>query len=799
MATNTTQVQQNLPLELDSFVGRARDLDAILRLLGVHRVVTLCGMGGIGKTRLALRAAAQAVDRFSDGVWLCEMSETTTREAVAARIACVLGVRSDHECAPDQVLVDLLRSRRLLLVLDNCEHAVQHVASVIEQLLPRCPNVSFLVTSREPLHIEGEALWRVPPLTVPDPGHGDPLEAESVQLFVDRARAHAHDFTVTPERLEAIATICRRLDGIPLGIELAAARVRLLSVAQIAERLRDRFTMLTYGDRNAPVRQRTLRAVLDWSYDMLDEPERRLLRRLSVFSDWDLDLAERVCADESLPAHCLLDLMVSLVDRSLVTVVGEVQGRMRYRMLDTIRQYALARLAESGEETRLRLRHREQVLALAEELAHYAVAGYGVSWEQRFSAFQRVCAERDNVRTALTWSAERGDVVEGLRLCVALRPYWMVNGLLAEGAYWTDRFLAMDCADETLRGQAMVRRAELAWDRADPSHAVTIGEEGLRLCQQAGDHGSVALGLNILAMSDIRAGRFDRAEQRLAESVTLTRATDDPWNEGIARSTQGALAARQGRWEEARDRYEEALTLLRTIDHWWGVGITLIGRGRVAEASGDLRGAERCFREALDIQRMIGGPPELARCLAGVGRVLASQGKVAEAYRCLQESLTLCHNTGQRLGTARGLLAIAKVALAEGRADEATRLAGAADALRERSGHPAPRKKWPLQGGTFTLRWEEGRRMDSDEAVCAAVQVAEAGAASDAAPLLDANEAVLTPREREVAELIGQGMSNRSIAERLFISPATVARHVANINTKLGFNSRNQIAAWINR
>lgn len=248
------------------------------------------------------------------------------------------------------------------------------------------------MTSREPLHIEGEALWRVPPLTVPDPGHEDPLEAGSVQLFVDRARAHAHDFTVTPERLEAIATICRRLDGIPLGIELAAARVRLLSVAQIAERLRDRFTMLTYGDRNAPVRQRTLRAVLDWSYDMLDEPERRLLRRLSVFSDWDLDLAERVCADESLPAHCLLDLMVSLVDRSLVTVVGEVQGRMRYRMLDTIRQYALARLAESGEETRLRLRHREQVLALAEELAHYAVAGYGVSWEQRFSAFQRVCA-----------------------------------------------------------------------------------------------------------------------------------------------------------------------------------------------------------------------------------------------------------------------------------------------------------------------------------------------------------------------------------------------------------------------
>ncbi len=799
MAANTAQAQQNLPLELNRFVGREGDLDAILRLLRTHRLVTLCGMGGIGKTRLALRAAARAAERFPDGVWLCEMSEAATREEVVARIAGALGARGDSERSPEQALDDVLRSRHLLLVLDNCEHVVADVSAVVERFLTRCPRVSFLVTSREPLRTPGESVWRVLPLTVPGPGPDDPLGAESVQLFVDRARANAHDFTVTPERLDSIAEICRRLDGIPLGIELAAARVRLLSVAQIAERLSDRFAVLTYGDRSAPARQRTLRAVIDWSHDMLDDREQTLLRRLSVFSDWDLELAELVCADEALPARSLLDLLVSLVDRSLVTVVGEVQGRMRYRMLDTIRHYASARLAASGEEERLRLRHREQMLALAEELAHNAVAGHGVCWSRRFSSFQRVCAERDNMWAALNWSAERGDAVEGLRLCVALRPYWMVNGLLSEGAQWTDRFLALDCADEALRGRAMVRRAELAWDRNDQVHAVRVGEEGLRLCQEAGDHASVALALNILAMSDIRAGRLDRAGQRLAESVALTRATDDPWNEGIARSTQGALAARQGRLAEAGARYEEALTLLRVIDHRWGVGLTLIGQGRVAEASGDLSGAERCFREALEIQRAIGGAPELARCLAGVGRVLARRGKVAEAYGCLRESLTLCHHTGQRLGTARGLLAVATVAAAQGHAEEATLLAGAADRIREASGHSASGDPWPLRDGSFDRWWQEGRRTDVDEAVRRALRLAETGAAPTGSAPADADAAVLTPREREVAQLVGRGMSNRSIAEQLFISPATVARHVANINTKLGFHSRNQIAAWINR
>ncbi|TDQ53812.1 helix-turn-helix transcriptional regulator [Actinorugispora endophytica] len=798
MATNTAPALQNLPLEPNSFVGRERDVSDILRLIEAHRVVTLCGVGGIGKTRLALRVAGHATSHFRDGVWLCELSDTTSRKEIITRMATAVGVGEEDGRDLEHTLADVLRSRGLLLVLDNCEHVVADVAAVVERLVALCPDVSFLVTSREPARAPGEAVWRVPPLAVPRPDQDDPCGAEAVRLFVDRARASAHDFTATPERLEVIAEICRRLDGIPLGIELAAARVRLLSVTQIAARLGDRFTVLTSGERGAPARQQTLRAVIDWSHGMLDERERVLLRRLSVFSNWNLDLAERVCADASLPAESLLDLVVSLVDRSLVTVAGEEQGRMRYRLLDTIRQYAAARLDDSGEEEALRLRHREQMLALAEELSRNTVFGHGMAWPQRVDVWYRVLVDYDNLRSALSWSATREDAAEGLRLCVALRPFWMVSGQRAEGAYWTDRFLAMGCADEGLRGQAMVRRAELAWDQRDHARAAHVGEEGLRYCRAAGDDDSVALALNILAMTDMRDRELDRARERLAEAVALTRAVGDPWNEGLALGTQGALAALEGRLDEAGAHYEEALTILRRIDHRWGVGRTLIGQGMVAEARGDLFGADQCFREALDIQRSIGGAPELARCLAGVGRISALQGAVAQAYDYLSESLALCHGTGQRLGVARGLLAIATVARTQGLDAEATVLAGAAAGVRERSGHPPASAPWPLRDGAFAARWEEGRSLDVDEAVKSALRLAETGRAPRRRPQApDTAPSALTRREHEIALLIGEGMSNRSIAESLFISPATVARHVANIHTKLGFNSRTQIAAWI--
>ncbi|GAA3748828.1 putative ATPase/DNA-binding CsgD family transcriptional regulator [Spinactinospora alkalitolerans] len=814
MASHTAPARQNLPLETDGFIGRERDVSDLLRLLDVNRLVTLCGVGGIGKTRLALRVATHATGSFPDGVWLAELADVRTRDEVVSRIASAVGVREETGREPGATLQDALRPRRLLLVLDNCEHVIDDVAAVSRSVLDFCPSVSLLLTSREPVRIGGESVWRVPPLSLPQRhGDADPGESEAVRLFVERARSCAPDFAVTPERLRTVAGICRRLDGIPLGIELAAARVRLLSLPQIADRLSDRFRFLTSGDRGAPARQRTLRAVIDWSHALLSDAERVLLRRLSVFSGWNLELAEQVCCDELLPKVDVLDLITSLVDRSLVTVVGEQRGRVRYRLLDTIRHYAAERLAEAGEEVALRTRHREQMLRIAEDLADDVGHRTGLPWSQRLLLWQQAVAEYDNLRASLNWSVSRDDVEEGLRLCVAMRPFWMANGHFAEGICWTDRLLAMDGASgvgEALRGRAMVRRAELAWEQPDHARAREIGEEGLRLCREAGDDPSVALALNTLAMIDVRGRRYDRARRRLAEVTELTRGIGDRWNEGIARGILGALAAREGSLDAADAHYEAAMAILRDSDHRWGVGRTLIGRGTVAEARGDLLDADRYFREALDILRGVGASPELARCLAGVGRVAARQGATRQAYDYLSESLLMSHGTGQRMGVARCLSAIAGVAAGQGLAEEAHRIAGAAAAIRERAGFPPSASARPavaeesaVDSRTLDSRWEQGRGLSVEESVAAALHLIDAGRVLPPPPV-GADTAAertappsLTPREHEIALLIGDGMGNRAIAEALFISPVTVARHVANIHTKLGFNSRTQIAAWI--
>ncbi|GAA3758988.1 helix-turn-helix transcriptional regulator [Salinactinospora qingdaonensis] len=808
MAPHSAPAWQSLPLEPNSFIGRERDLNDLLRLLRTNRVVTLCGVGGIGKTRLALRLAARATGQFADGVWLTELADVTHREQVVSRIAAAVGVTEENDRNLGGTLRDALRPRRMLLVLDNCEHVIEDVAALCRLLLADCPGVSLVLTSREPARLTGEAVWRVPPLAVPHPDSDDPADSEAVRLFIHRARSGVHDFAVTAERLRIISDICRRLDGIPLAIELAAARTRLLSPQQIAARIDDRFRFLTNGDRNAPPRQQTLRAVIDWSYEMLSEPERVLLRRLSVFSGWDLEGAEQVCADATLPEADILDLLSSLTDRSLVTVVGESGGRVRYRLLDTIRHYAATRLTESGEEERIRLRHRLRMGRLADELAGKAVLGGRIPWSQRWEVWYRVVEEYDNLRVALSWSAARGEGAEGLRLCLALRPFWIVGGHFAEGSQWTDRFLAMEQTDTALWGRAMVQRAELAWEQKDHRHAKTVAEEGLRRCRATGSTSSVTIALNILAMMDMRDQLYERARLRLSEALALSRAESDLWNEGIARGTLGAVAKHIGDLDEAIEQYETALDLLRGIDHRWGVARTLIGRGVVAEVRGELGDAEECYREALGIQRDLEALPELARCLAGVGRIAARRGATVRAYTHLSEALLLSHSTGQRIGVARGLAAIARVARGDGLAADACRLGGAAEAIREVAGFPALKpilftaaETVSVDPDAVTRWWSEGRALSLDEAVNLALGVTEGHRVppprDTRAPYPPQATSPLTRREHEVALLVAEGLSNRGIGGRLFISPATVARHIANINTKLGFHSRTQIAAYI--
>ena len=400
----TALLSGNLPAEPNSFIGRERDLVELARLLGEVRVLTLSGPGGIGKTRLAVRLARDVTDQAGAGdgleldeAWLVELADW--HGPTADRVAATLGVREEQGVPLAHTLAEALRSRHLLLVLDTCEHQVSDCATLVQLLLARCPWLRIIATSREPLRVRGETVWRVPPLDLPPEGARttDVKAHEAVRLFTARAAGARPGFILTEENAAPVARLCRTLDGIPLGIELSAARVRALSVEQIADRLRDRFQLLDSGDRTAPPRQQTLRATVDWSYELLDEAEQTLLRRLAVFSGWNLDMAEQVCSDEAIPADAVLDLLISLIDKSLVVLDGEAAGDARYRLLDTIREYAVERLVAAGEESRLFLRHRDCIMALVEDTARRMFRRGEPPWPVQIGGIPAVAVPRIRV------------------------------------------------------------------------------------------------------------------------------------------------------------------------------------------------------------------------------------------------------------------------------------------------------------------------------------------------------------------------------------------------------------------
>ncbi|CAM4091620.1 LuxR C-terminal-related transcriptional regulator [Nocardiopsis gilva] len=810
MAPQTAPARQNLPLDSDSFIGRERDLSDLLRLLDADRVVTLCGVNGIGKTRLALRVAAHATGSFPDGVWLVELTQARGRDEVIARIAAAVGVAEEAGRDLEYTLRDALARRRLLLVLDGCGPVLELLADVCHRILADCPTVSMLITAEEPVRLESEAIWRVPPLSPPPrEKERDPTSSEAVRLFVDRARAASPSFTADADDLRIIADICGVLDSIPYCVELVASWVRRIPLPEIAQQLRERVQELYSRHSGAADRARLMIAVIRWSYERLGLRERILLRRLSVFADWDLELAERVCPDGPLPEAEILDLLSSLASRALITLDGEAQGRVRYRLPSAVRRFMAHRLIEAGEEEAFRLRHREQMILIAEELHRTAVLGRAMPWAQRYASWTRVITEYDNLREALHWSRERGDAEEGLRLCVGLCPFWVTGSHFIEGGVWNDRFLEMGGVAEALRGRAMVRRAELARAEGDHRYASEIGEAGLVRCRVSRDTESLIMGQNLLAMVDVREHAYDRAGERLSEVLELSRKTGDLWNEAVALGTQGMLATQCGDFARADVHYSTAMMVLRGMDHRWGVGSMLIGQGIAAEARGDLAGADRCYRESLDIQRDFGSAAELSRCLAGVGRIAHALGATTQAFDYLSESLLQSHSAGLRRGVAAALASIARVAASEGMVDGACRLGGAAAAIRGETGPATATRSWPLKGTAYdgdpaslSAWWDEGFAMDVDEAAALALHITEAGRVPRPRPgrmnHAKAPEETLTRREYEIARLVGEGKSNRAIAEELFITPATVARHVANINRKTGFTSRKQIAAWIN-
>ena len=805
--------------ELSAFIGREHELRELHRLAPQARALTLCGAGGIGKTRLALRLIAALAVGYPDGAWFVDLADLRQPDLVASRVAVALGLSEEPGRPLIETLADSLRQRRLLLALDTCEHLVEACAQVCHRLLAASPGLRVIATSREPLRVAAEMVWQVPPMSVPPdtPEATDPASSDALRLFADRAAVASPGFALGPAILAPVTQICRALDGLPLAIELAAAWARVLSADQIASRLADRFRLLSSPERTAPVRHRTLRAAIDWSYDLLSAREKVLLRRLSVFAGWRLDMAEQVCADAALPARHVLDVLSSLADKSLVIAEPSPLDQIRYRMLDTVREYAADRLTEVGESVAMHARFRDYVVREVEQLHDMGMAQISAPWSAQVDTFRRFAAETPNLRQVLSRCLAAGDTEAGLRICASARPIWIVQGSFAEGAGWLDSFLALDTSglSDHVRGSALVSRAQLAL-ATDPAAARSYALAGLDLCRGDRSQFWAASALNLLAEAAIQAGQVDEAAARAGEALAISRSAADRWNEGYAIGTLAAVAAYGGDLTEARRLGEAALEITREIDQQWGSARGLLGLGDLARLSGDPERARQCYAEALSILRELGGRPQIARCLAGLGRLAISQGDLDAAARHLSESLELSRSAGSRIGVIRALDAFASLAVARNDPGIAVRLAAAAAGLRRAAELPEARARRTqrivdaaavLGEQAIGEEWAEGYRLTSDAAAALALSLAgtsPSGSSLGQAPERSEHDGRsyapdpggLTSREREVVTLIARGYTNKAIADELTISQATAARHVANIMAKLSLTSRVQVAAW---
>jgi predicted ATPase/DNA-binding NarL/FixJ family response regulator len=819
VTTEALPAAGNLPAEPDSFVGRERDLTELGRLLDEIRVVTLCGPGGIGKTRLALRLAAGLAPSYPDGAWLADLGAVTDPGLLVPAVAAALGIRAEPDQPLAQTLTEALRPRSMLLVLDTCEHVIDACASLVLRLRASCPGLRVISTSREPLRVRGEVTWRVAPLTVPQAGGAGrgqpsrPAESEAVRLFADRAAAAQPGFTVGAANVLAVVAVCQALDGMPLAIELAAARLSALPVEQLAARLSDRFALLAAGDRAGPLRQQTLRATVDWSYDLLTAAERSLLRRLSVFCGWNLSMAEQICAGSELAGEDILGLLTALIDKSLVIFDGELNGFARYKMLDTVRQYAVDRAAAAGELPGVRRAHSDCMLRLQERGQQVAFAAAGTRWPDRVAAYRRALAEQANTRAALGYCAEQGEAAPGLRMCVALRPFWLTSGDAEEGQAWLRRMLAAGGdVPAALRARALAVRAELAFHQQDFAAAEDFARQSLRSAGPS-QAGGCAAAWRVCAQVALVTGQAGQAMTAADAAIAAARSAGDDWEATIGMIVRAGIVAATGQLAEAEQALHAALGELGE-HRGWGRAQVLSGLGRLARARGDNAEAMRCLEAALALYRQIGARSDTAGCLAAIGWLALSGGDTERARASFTESLELSLAAGQRLAVARAIAAQAELARRTGDLRSAVRLAGTAAALHEAIGARPSAAAMQRQASLLeAARGElgqamlntlqaEGRAMNARGALKVitgagrAAQDAGGAAPGQGSQGPQAGQPVLTRRELQIAELISRGHTNAQIASELAITQPTAARHVANIFGKLGFTARAQVTHW---
>ncbi len=752
----------NLPAEATSFIGRRRELAELRKKFATARLVSVVGPGGVGKTRLAIRSGTDLRRGFRDGAWLVELAEVRDPALVGNATLAALDLRDQAATEPRALLLAYLRDKELLLVVDNCEHLLEAAALLVTDVLKAAPGVRVIATSREPLSVPGEHVLPLPPLELPGAQADESLDQlrqnESVALFVERASAASGAFELTASNRAAVVDLCRRLDGLPLAIELAAVRTRVLSVEQILDRLADRFGLLTGGSRAALPRHQTLRTTIEWSHDLLGSDERALLRRLCVFAGrFTLEDAESVVTSDDLPAACTLDALSSLVEKSLV--LREDEGTIAcYRLHETMREFAGLKLREAGEEAVLERRFTDYYVSRCRrsaEGARYRLVEW-LAW---------IDLEIDNIRSVLRRCLTHSEIARGMDLAASLRWFWYTRAT-TEGVRWLDELLAIGCDDPEPLARAQYLRGMLAVLQVDPTAARPSLERAAAANRRAGRLRPLAESLSMASVAANMAGDRASARRLLAEARAVAAGPDDVAAELAVLQARAIVGLFEGDLEAIRSASSEGERLSREVGDLYTLKTWLLNLGTAALVAGELSASKPPFTEALQIAHQVDDRGQQSYLLDALGCHAVRSGHARLAAQLLGAAETIRTGAGARVMPFLAPLLV-----------QAEGLAIAA-----------------LGASQFEVEFAAGRRLSRDAAVRLALDKPAhvAAAASD-----QAGAGLLAKREAEVALLVSDGLSNKEIGARLFISEHTVDSHVRSILNKLGANSRAQIAAWI--
>jgi non-specific serine/threonine protein kinase len=727
----------NLPIHLTSFIGRERAIADVSSLLSRQtasqhdvRLLTLTGTGGCGKTRLALQAAAGLLDAYSDGVWLVELAPLSDPALVPQAVAAVLGVREQQGRTLTESLSLYLESKALLLVLDNVEHLLTASARLAEAILQACAHVQIFATSRERLNVAGEAVWLVPALSLPPAEQEIPFAElqryEAIHLFVERAAAALPTFELTQPNARLVTQICRSLVGIPLAIELAAARVKTLTVEQISERLVERFRLLIGGSRTALLKHQTLQATMDWSYQLLLEPEGVLFRRLSVFAGgWTLDAVEKVCGGEPNAEDETVDILAGLTDKSLV-IVEERAGRIRYRLLETVRQYAGEKLLESGESELIRDSHLAFFLQLAEEAEPHLTGPAQATW------FTRLEKDYANLRAAYEWSLQESDASYGMRLASALDRLWNVRGPATEGVDWLVRAVSRPeaAAPSVVRAKALFVTSSVLGLIGERVRSNAYAEESLTISRALEYQSGVARALFVLGSNARLQGDLKTSKSLLEQSLAIREGLGSDAIVWIY-ANLGWIAEVEGDYDSARKYLEQAMTVAQAAEDSHSIAFTFAHLGILAFVQRDYGGAEATFEQGLSAARAIGHKAVVALASRGLAYVVLQRGQVERAAALCREALLINRERRDSVGLAACLAACAALAVARGQPERAARLYGSAAA--RLVGNVDGRHRYPhdqaeqerhtdilrsqLDEATFNAAWEAGRALTLEQAI----------------------------------------------------------------------------------